>query len=140
MSVLDDGQVCEQLRQAWLDSQPGTGTAHEEGGFIVRADDGTLSIEPWLQGSQNEIMVPPHPGGLFGGRRIVATFHTHPNTGPDYQQEPSLTDIRAVRGDPDLRHADYEGEFVIAQDVLYRINPDGTVEEMGSTADLLKIS
>jgi hypothetical protein len=140
MSALDDEWICAQLRQAWLDSQPGTEAAHEEGGFIVRADGGALTVEPWPRRGENQITVPPHPGGLFGGKRIVATFHTHPNTGPEYQQEPSLTDIRAVRRDPDLRHAEYEREFVISREVLYRIHPDGTVEDLGSMTDLLRIT
>jgi hypothetical protein len=67
---------------------------------------------------------------------IVATFHTHPNPGADFRQEPGLTDIRAVRDDPDLRHPDYEGEYVVASEALYRIFPDGRVEQVGDTKEL----
>jgi hypothetical protein len=67
----------------------------------------------------------------------VATFHTHPNPGPDYQQEPSPTDVLAVRDDADLKSANYEGEYVIAAALVYFIRKDGAVETVGSTATLL---
>lgn len=70
----------------------------------------------------------------------MATFHTHPNPGSDFQQEPSLTDIRAVRNDPDLRHPEYEGEYVIASEWIYRIEKNGDVAPVGHTNAVLKIS
>lgn len=70
---------------------------------------------------------------------IVATFHTHPNPEPYYQQEPSLTDIRAVRADADLHHPEYEGELVIAAKQLYRVLPNGLVEGLGDTRTILKV-
>jgi hypothetical protein len=66
----------------------------------------------------------------MGEHRIVASFHTHPNTGADFLQEPSETDKRAVRDDPDLKSAAYVGEFVIAQETIYRITPDGQVRKV----------
>lgn len=119
MGILDDESVRGQLLQAWKESEPGTASAHEEGGFVLRNADGSLDVERWPTGRQNEIYVPVHTRGLRGDRPIVATFHTHPNTGPDYQQEPGLTDIRGVRDDADLSHADYEGEYVISIDWIY---------------------
>lgn len=68
----------------------------------------------------------------------MATFHTHPNTGPDYLQEPSLTDRRAVMDDPDFRVPGYFGEFVISAEKVYLIKPAGDVEEVMQTEDLLK--
>jgi proteasome lid subunit RPN8/RPN11 len=68
---------------------------------------------------------------------IVATFHTHPNTGSDYLQEPSETDRRAVQDDPDLKGEFYVGEFVIAQETIYLIAPSGQVSEVGDTKALL---
>jgi hypothetical protein len=61
---------------------------------------------------------------------IVASFHTHPNTGSDYFQEPSETDKRAVRDDSDLKGPEYVGEFVITQAVIYLVTPTGQVREM----------
>ena len=138
MTVLDDDSIRDLFRQAWQESKPGTDDAHEEGGFVLRNGDGSLEVERWPRGAQNEILVPLHPGGKRGDRLIVATFHTHPNPGPDFQQEPSLTDIRAVRGDPDLRHPEYEGEYVIASDSIYHIQPDGAVKLLGETKAFLK--
>jgi hypothetical protein len=106
---------------------------HEEGGFLLRNADGMLSVERWPRGTQNEISVPPHPGGKCGDLLIAATFHTHPNPGDDFQQEPSLADIRAVRYDPDLGHPEYEGEFVIASERIYLIRRSGDVEIVGDT-------
>jgi hypothetical protein len=137
VSVLDNDAIRALLRQAWLESQPGTADAHEEGGFVVRNVDGSLSVERWPRGAQNKIFVPAHPDGKLGDRPIVATFHTHPNPGADFQQEPSLTDIRAVSEDPNLCHPDYEGELVIASEFTYRIRRNGDVETIGDTAVLL---
>jgi hypothetical protein len=140
MGVLsDEGVVCE-LRRAWEESRPGTAEGHEEGGFVVKRDDGKPTVVRWPLGIQDRIEVPEHPGGRFQGAVIIATFHTHPNFGPEYQQEPSLTDIRAVRNDPDLRHAKFEGEYVISQDMMYVVLPDGKVEALGQTSGLLSIS
>jgi hypothetical protein len=140
VSVLDDEIIRGLLLRAWRDSEPGTTATHEEGGFVLRNDDGSLDVERWPRGIRNEIVVPPHPGGKRKGLAIVATFHTHPNPGPDFEQEPSLTDIRAVRDDPDLRNVEFEGEYVIAAVQVYRINPNGRVESLGGTTELLEIT
>jgi len=81
--------------------------------------------------------LPPHPNGKINENDIAATFHTHPNTGSDYLQEPSETDKRAVRDDPDLKGEFYVGEFVIAQAKIYLIAPTGQVSEVGDTRAFL---
>jgi hypothetical protein len=139
MSVLEVNNVRDSLSEAWRRSEPGTPNAHEEGGFIVRRPTGELFVIGWPKGAQNQILVPPHPQGTRGNMPIVATFHTHPNIGPGFQQEPSLTDIRAVRDDPDLCHPDYEGEFVIAEQLVYLIRRNGQVEVVGDTRGVLGI-
>src|SRR5438046_9602246 len=63
VSVLDDDTVRGEFLQAWQESQRSSATAHEEGGFVLRADDGSLEAERWPVGTRNEILVPPHPGG-----------------------------------------------------------------------------
>lgn len=140
MSVLDNDSLRGQLLNAWLESEPGTPLAHEEGGFILKDSAGMLCVERWPRGAQNEIFVPSHPDGKRGDLLIVATFHTHPNPGADFQQEPSLTDIRAVRGDANLVHSEYEGEFVIASAQIYWIRKNGNVEIVGKTATILIIN
>ena len=136
VELLADAAVADGLWQAWRDSRPGPSGGHEEGGFILRDDSGTISISRWPIGSTDVIDVPPHAGCRFAGRDIVATFHTHPNTGDDYRQEPSATDRRAIRDDPDLKGAWYHGEFVTAQDLTYAVDPRGDVTVIGSTAAL----
>jgi hypothetical protein len=138
MSVIDSATVRAFLKQAWEDSNPGTDTAHEEGGFILLQPDGSFCVERWPRGDQNEIDVPPHPGCRRNNLPIVATFHTHPNVGPEFQQEPAFTDILAVKGDRNLKSPEYEGEFVIATELTYRIRPSGKVEIVERTKQLFK--
>lgn len=98
--VLDHDDIRRAVTDAWRRSEPDSPQAHEEGGFVVLGRDGSLSVIGWPRGLQNEIVVPAHRSGRSGNLPILATFHTHPNSGPEFQQEPSLTDIRAVRDDP----------------------------------------
>jgi hypothetical protein len=132
-AVLANINVRSALQQTWLDSNPGITGGHEEGGFIVRDADGSLSVRRWQRGLQDTIQVPPHGNCVFDGLEIVASFHTHPKTGNDYLQEPSETDKRAVRDDPDLKGDECIGEFVISQAVIYLVSPAGQVREMDDT-------
>jgi len=132
-----DPAIREGLRQAWEDSLPGTAGAHEEGGFVLRDEKGRLGIARWPVGQQNEITLPPHGGCRFAGQDIVGTFHTHPNRGAGFLQEPSPTDVRAVRDDANLKGPDYEGEFVVSHEWIYQIRPSGRVDVVGRTSDLL---
>jgi hypothetical protein len=91
----------------------------------------------WPQGQGNAIEVPPHLGCRIEGLEIIASFHTHPNTGPGHLQEPSETDKRAVREDPDLKAAHFVGELVISARLLYLVSPDGSVSELGDTEKML---
>jgi hypothetical protein len=136
-SILNDPIVRAALRQAWADSQPGESGGHEEGGFILRESGGTLRVERWPQGAQNTIIVPPHQDCKIGADEIVASFHTHPNTGADFLQEPSETDKRAVRDDPHLKGASYVGEFVISQATIFLITTQGRVRELNDTDEVL---
>ena len=132
-AVLSNANVRSALQQAWTDSNPGITGGHEEGGFVVRNTDGSLSVIRWQKGLQDTIQVPPHKDCMFDDLEIMASFHTHPNMGSDYLQEPSETDKRAVRDDPDLKGEEYIGEFVISQAVIYLVSPTGQVREMDDT-------
>jgi hypothetical protein len=136
-AVLSDPNVRHALQQAWTDSNPGITGGHEEGGFVLRDANGNLSVWRWQRGLQDTIQVPPHGNCMFDGLEIVASFHTHPNTGRDHLQEPSETDKRAVRDDPDLKDHEYVGEFVISQAVIYLVSPAGQVREMDDTETVL---
>jgi len=129
--ISQNSVVVAQLKQAWQDSESNISGGHEEGGFIVVDDSGILSVVRWGKGTRNEIVLPPHRNCFMNGKIIVASFHTHPNTGSDFQQEPSLTDIRAVRDDPDLKGEFYLGEFVVSQENVYLIEPSGQVVTIG---------
>jgi hypothetical protein len=134
---LSEPAIRVALKQAWHDSQPGLFGGHEEGGFILRDIAGNFKVVRWPQGQQNQITVPAHSQCRIGSADIVATFHTHPNTGSGYLQEPSETDKRAIRDDPDLKGHLYVGEFVISETVVYLISPTGGVNEIGLTSDVL---
>ena len=136
-TVLSDLAVRAAIKQAWQDSLPGLSGSHEEGGFVLRDLEGNLSVIRWPKGSQNAIALPSHQDCRIVGNDIVATFHTHPNTGVDFLQEPSETDRRAVQDDTDLKGPKYEGEFVISQQSLYLIAANGLVSEVGSTSEIL---
>jgi hypothetical protein len=110
---------------------------HEEGGFIVQDPAGVLQVVRWPRGAANTIDVPPHRGCAVEGLEIIASFHTHPNTSSDYLQEPSETDKRAVRDDPDLKAPHYVGDLVISDALLYLISPSGNVVEAGATEAIL---
>ncbi len=137
--ILSNVIVRSALQQAWTDSNPGLAGGHEEGGFIVRDAEGSLSVRRWQNGLQDTIQVPSHRDCMFDGLEIVASFHTHPNIGTDYLQEPSETDKRAVRDDPDLKGEDYVGEFIISQAVIYLVSPAGQVREMDDTQTVFNL-
>ena len=135
--ILSDDVVIEALGQAWVDSGPGPTGASEQDGFVLEDDNGDRDVSRWPAGSQDELAVPPHGGCRVSGRQVVATFHTHPNTGDHYRQEPGRVDIRAVGEDPDLRASEYVGEFVISEKWVYLIGQSGQVAQIGTREDIL---
>lgn len=138
VEILQTRGILAELKQAWLDSFPGISGGHEEGGFVVVDDFENLNVVRWEKGTQNEIVLPSHKNCFARGKDIIASFHTHPNTGKDFQQEPSLTDIRAVRDDFDLKGEFYLGEFVISRENVYLIEPSGQVIVIGKTKDIFE--
>lgn len=135
-AILSEPTVLAEIKQAWQDSQPEDAGGHEEGGFVLQNSAGKLSVLRWSRGTENTIILPAHLGCKVGNNDIVATFHTHPNIGSGYLQEPSETDKRAVRDDLDLKGILYTGEFVVSQAIIYLITPNGQVHEMGNTQDV----
>ena len=129
--------VRDALNQAWQDSQPGPSGGHEEGGFVLRNAVGNVSVTRWPTGGRDFISLPPHVDCRIEDLEIIATFHTHPNTGPDYLQEPSDADRRGVRDDADLKGVGYIGEFVISQRTIYLIDSDGIVREIATAAEII---
>jgi len=136
--LLTNPAVLAPLKQAWTDSNPGINGGHEEGGFIMIEPSGDLTVTRWPKGEQNRIYVPPHQKCQIDGRDIVASFHTHPNTGRDHIQEPSETDRRAIRDDPELKARYYIGEFVISWQKIYLVVATGEVREVAKTQMLFE--
>lgn len=132
-AILSNENIRFGLNQAWLDSNPNVTGGHEEGGFVVRNENAVLNVIRWDAGNQNTIRVPAHLNCKINNLEIVASFHTHPNTGNDYLQEPSETDKRAVLNDVNLKGEEYIGEFVISQAVIFLITPNGQVQEIDDT-------
>jgi len=60
------------------ESHPGSPSAHEEGGFILRDAEGIYRIVRWERGAKDTIKVPPHPGCRLDSKDIAASFHAHP--------------------------------------------------------------
>ncbi|HEV2696250.1 MAG TPA: Mov34/MPN/PAD-1 family protein [Verrucomicrobiae bacterium] len=137
LDVLRVPEVREALGQAWKESQAGLVGGHEEGGFVVLEENDKLNVQRWPMGEGARIKVPVHAGCVVDGLAIVATFHTHPNTGPEFLQEPSETDRRGVRDDANLKGAHYIGEFVIADEMVYLVTPSGAVREVDRRTELL---
>ena len=135
--LLDEPVVRLAFEKAWRDSRPDESGGHKEGGFIVQDPNGELSVVRWPSGNQDTIAMPSYTNCKIGKNDIVATFHTHPNIGSDYLQEPSETDKRSVRDDLDLKGDFYEGEFVISHDTIYLIMPDGRVTSVVSTQEII---
>lgn len=135
--ILNNPVVLAELKRAWQDSNPGVTGGHEEGGFILQDAAKNFSVVRWTMGNMNSIVLPPHLECKIEGKDIIASFHTHPNIGEDYLQEPSETDKRAVRDDPDLKGELYVGEFVISKAKIYSIDPNGQVCEVCDTSIIL---
>ena len=138
-TILSNSDVQAALRQAWQDSNPGLTGGHETGGFIVQTAQGDLRVIRWPEGGLDAVWITPHDGCKVEGEDIVATFHTHPDTGTGYEQEPSDVDRNNIRNDVNLKSADYIGEFVISARDIFLIAPTGDVTVVAYTNYVLWI-
>lgn len=137
---LTDPVVRRAMRLAWDDSQADDpARRHEEGGYIVRNDDGSHGVVRWSGGLLSHITPPPRAAdGSYQGRRVVGEFHTHPNPPVDergavWQESPSPGDIAGVQAEG------YAGEsYVISHTYRYGIASDGSTRIVGPRDDILK--
>ncbi|CAN5666540.1 hypothetical protein BH20ACI4_BH20ACI4_35030 [soil metagenome] len=83
--IIGNEIILGELKTAWNNSVPSISDGHEEGGFIVIDEFENLSVVRWEKGIQNEIILPPHQNCFIDEKEIVASFHTHPNIGRDFQ-------------------------------------------------------
>ena len=133
-------KIREAIQWAWEHSQTDNPSLrHEEGGYIVVEEDGTLGVRWWRSGTRSSIIPPKRAGdGSYAGRQVVGEFHTHPNPPKDEQgrawsQAPSPLDADGIREE------NYAGmSYVITDQHIWQISPDGRVERVGSRRRLLQ--
>jgi hypothetical protein len=85
--VLADPVVQTELDRAWIDSDEGTSTEHEEGGYVTQCralqGDGTFNYETRVhsaaQGDINSLTLPAWPE--TDDCRVATFYHTHPGVG-----------------------------------------------------------
>ena len=137
LELLGNAGVIDQLRRAFEESCVGTDRAVEQGGFIVR-DPASVAIEVVRLPARNRdsFAYSICADGMFHGKQIIGSFHTHPNIGAEWRPEPSLQDIRLSQDYPDTMGPH---QFVIASEKIYHIDREGVVTVMGNTHQLLGI-
>ena len=135
--LLGNAGVIDQLRRAFEESGVGTDRPIEQGGFIVRDPvSGAVEVIRLPARERDSLAYPICADGSHRGKQIVGSFHTHPNIGTDWRQEPSAQDIRLSQDYPDTMGPH---QFVIAREKIYHIDNDGVVSVMGITHQLLGI-
>ena len=93
--LLADQSAVAGMRQAYVESDMGGSRPQEQGGFLVRdVQTGVIAVVRLPSSARDSPSYPICPNGLYQGREIVGSFHTHPNTGKEWKQEPSPQDIR----------------------------------------------
>lgn len=135
IAVLSASNVIAGMRRAFQESDVRGPNPIEQGGFIVQTrDTGELEVERLSEGGRDSLSYPICADGTYNGKRIVGTFHTHPNTGWDWTQEPSPQDIRLSADYPETMGPH---QFVIGAETIYHIDNEGVVTNVGSTLELL---
>lgn len=137
--ALSSPEVRGGMQEAWERSEADEPRKrHEEGGYIVLSPDGNLKTRPWPQGERGLIEMPERDAdGKYKDSPVIGNFHTHPNPlvdeeGRHWEQAPSEKDIETIISE------NYPGDsFVISDAKVYRIKPDGRVEEVGEREEVL---
>ena len=136
--LLAQPKVIAGFRQAYDDSDVGGSHPFEQGGFLLRDSHSGEVVVTRLPSSERDSMsYPLCPDGQYQGQAIVGSFHTHPNTGKEWRQEPSPQDIRLAKDYPETMGPH---QFVISRDTIYHIDNNGVVTAVGRTADVLKMT
>ena len=131
-------EVLAGMCHAFIESDVGGQCPIEQGGFLLRDFQSHEIRVERLPSSANDSLSFPHcPNGQHAGQEIVGSFHTHPNTGTEWQQEPSSQDIRLSKVYPETM-GPYQ--FVISRETIYHIDNHGQVTVVGSTSELLNLN
>ena len=130
--------VLAGLRQAYDESDVGGSQPIEQGGFLLRdSDSGEVVVKRLPSSERDSLSYPLCSDGKYQGQEIVGSFHTHPNTGKEWRQEPSPQDIRLSKEFPETMGLH---QFVMSRDMIYHIDNNGVVTAIGRTADVLKLT
>ena len=137
---IDDPNVRAAMTQAWADSQADDpANRHEEGGYIVRNEDGSYGVERWPRGAGASITPPLRDAdGSYNGRQVLGEFHTHPNppvdeTGRVWTQGGHEGDWNGIAAE------NYPGDsYIISGDSVWRVDSAGhpTRDEHGEEVPL----
>ncbi len=129
--------VIAGIRLAYADSDVGGSRPREQGGFLVQDFlSGFITVIRLPASARDSLSFPLCSNGMYEGQRIVGSFHTHPNTGTEWRQEPSPQDILLSREYPDTMGPH---QFIISCEMFYHVSHDGLVTEVGRTAEVLKL-
>jgi len=135
--LLADPNVIAAMREAFEESDVGGPIPIEQGGFILRhPETGDLVVERLPSVGRDSFSYPICSDGRYNGKEIVGTFHTHPNTGSDWTQEPSPQDIRLSKEFPETMGSH---QFVVSVETIYHIDNEGDVSEACRTGELLRL-
>ncbi len=134
--LLASRSVISEMRQAYVASDVGGLHPTEQGGFLVRDAQANFTAIRLPASASDSLSFPLCSNGLFQGQEIVGSFHTHPNAGPEWRQEPSPQDIRLSKEYPETMGVH---QFVISREDFYHIDNDGLVTVVGRTAEVLKL-
>ena len=117
-TLLREPLVNAELRKAYIDSHVGTINATEQGGTIIRTPQKIFRVIRWPAGAAASVRPLQFPSGRIGNDKIVGSFHTHPNVGLGWRQEPSDADLRWFGANPPSAG---NVHFVLSRDKIYVI-------------------
>jgi hypothetical protein len=138
LELLAERDVIVGLRCAYEESGIGTDSPIEQGGFILHDSDlDTFEVVRLPACGPDLLAYPICPYGTYQDKKILASFHTHPNIGPEWRQPPSLQDIRMSQDYPETMGPH---QFVISMETIYHIDNDGIVTEIGPARQLLRLN
>ncbi len=138
MELLALPQVIVGFRQAYEESDVGGSQPIEQGGFLLcDSDSGEVVVKRLPSSERDSLGYPLCSDGKYQGQEIVGSFHTHPNTGQEWRQEPSPQDIRLSKDFPETMGPH---QFVISRDTIYHIDNNGIVIAIGRTANVLNLA
>ena len=135
--LLAHSSVIDGMRQAFVESDVGGSNPIEQGGFLVRdSPTGFLTVIRLPSSARDSLSFPLCSDGQYLGQEIIGSFHTHPNTGNEWRQEPSPQDIRLSKEYPETMGTH---QVVISREKVYHIDNDGLVTVVGRTAEVLTL-